>query len=100
MMYVCTLIRSIIGIHNLINNKISIIEREKELLKAEEDKKKERLEKAKEKAEKQVEEIRDGLLAVRKNKRVDCYLIGRGDLAYFIASACTSIAIAPPSEWP
>lgn len=40
MIYVCSLIRTCIGIHNLINNKVTIIEKEKELIKAEEDKKK------------------------------------------------------------
>ena len=40
MTYVCSIIRACIGIHNLINNKILIIEKEKELIKNEEDKKK------------------------------------------------------------
>lgn len=40
MIYVCSLLRSCIGIHNLINNKLDIIEREKELLKIEDEKKK------------------------------------------------------------
>jgi len=39
MIYVCSLIRSCIGVHNLINNKVSIIEKERELLRLEEEKK-------------------------------------------------------------
>ena len=67
MTYVCSLIRTCIGIHNLINNKVSIIERERELLKAEEDKKKKVIkdkenkekEKEKEKGEKKDVEMED-----------------------------------------
>ena len=65
MTYVCSLIRTCIGIHNLINNKVSIIERERELLKAEEDKKKkvikdkEDKKKEKEKGEKKDVEMED-----------------------------------------
>lgn len=43
MTYVCFLVRACIGVHNLINNKITIIEKEKELLKNEEEKKKKAL---------------------------------------------------------
>jgi 26S proteasome regulatory subunit N8 len=50
MIYVCSLIRACIGIHNLINNKVSIIEKEKELLQQEEEKKK-KLQKDKEEKE-------------------------------------------------
>lgn len=40
MTYVCALIRACIGVHNLINNKVAIIDRERELIKQEEDRKK------------------------------------------------------------
>lgn len=40
MTYVCSLIRACIGVHNLINNKVAIIDRERELIKQEEERKK------------------------------------------------------------
>jgi protease-4 len=42
------------------------------------------------------EELRSLLLAIRSGgRRVDCELSAGGDLEYFLASACTSIIIAP-----
>jgi len=58
MIYVCSLIRSCIGVHNLINNKVSIIEKERELLRLEEEKKK-KLIKDKEDQEKKDKEEKD-----------------------------------------
>lgn len=43
-----------------------------------------------------IEELRNLLLAVRSGgRRVDCELTASGDLEYFLASACSSIIIAP-----
>jgi protease IV len=43
-----------------------------------------------------VEELRNIILAFRSGgRRVDCELTGGGDLEYFLASACSSIIIAP-----
>jgi protease-4 len=42
-------------------------------------------------------EMRNGIAGVRKaGRRVDCYLTGSGDVSYYLASACDTIAIAPP----
>lgn len=44
-------------------------------------------------------EVRRALLDLRSaGRRVDCYLSGSGDVPYFVASACETIAIAPPME--
>jgi protease IV len=41
-------------------------------------------------------EMRTGIQAVQKaGRRVDCYLTGSSDVSYYVASACTTIAIAP-----
>lgn len=58
MIYVCSLIRSCIGVHNLINNKVSIIEKERELLRLEEEKKK-KLVKDREDLEKKEKDAKD-----------------------------------------
>lgn len=43
-----------------------------------------------------IEELRNLLLAVRSTgRRVDCELTASGDLEYFLASACSSIIVAP-----
>jgi protease-4 len=43
------------------------------------------------------EEIRDAILALRATgRRADCYLTGSTDIAYFVATACETIAVAPP----
>lgn len=55
MTYVCSLIRACIGVHNLINNKVAIIERERALLKEEEDKKKKAIKDAEDKENKEKE---------------------------------------------
>ncbi len=42
-------------------------------------------------------EVRRSLQAIRKTgRRVDCQLLGRGDLAMFLASACSSVIVTPP----
>jgi protease-4 len=45
------------------------------------------------------EELRRLILALRAvNRRVDCHLSGSGDLEYFVATACSSIMMAPASS--
>lgn len=56
MTYVCSIIRSCIGVHNLINNKVAIIERERELLKQEEERKKKIKDKEEERKKKEKED--------------------------------------------
>lgn len=42
-------------------------------------------------------EVRRSLQAIRKTgRRVDCQLLGSGDLAMFVASVCSSVIVTPP----
>lgn len=44
-------------------------------------------------------ELRRTLLDIRATgRRVDCYLSASGDIAYYVATACETIAIPPPME--
>lgn len=44
------------------------------------------------------EELRRAVTAVRRaGRRVDCYLGGGSDIAYYIATACTEIIVPPPT---
>lgn len=44
------------------------------------------------------QEVRQAILRVKEaGLRVDCYLTGVNDLAYYLASACEQIVVAPPS---
>jgi protease-4 len=41
--------------------------------------------------------MRQGIGIIKKaGRRVDCYLTGSNDVSYFVASACDTIAVAPP----
>ena len=42
-------------------------------------------------------EVRRGLVALKESgRRLDCQLFGRGDLPYYIATACDGVIVSPP----